>query len=167
MKKALSIILFLGMATTPMLSSNCFADEVTAKANSQVSATQTVKDKQQVIEPVLEANDIQEKTYFKEAMAEIEKIKLEYDNATFNITKYNILQDKIKKFSAEYKAFNELLKSNKDKSLSSKVQSIKLKLDFLNNLSESTMSKTDHACFIALLFISGLAIALPLLDYIV
>ena len=136
MKKVLSVVLCAGMITTPLLSSSCFADDVTAKVNSQTLATQTAEDKQeQVAEPVVESKDIQEvNPYLKEAMAEIEKIK--------NVTNRNILLTNFNAASSELTSLEKIVNTITDKAqkrdIENKIDAVKIKVVFLEKLLHET-----------------------------
>lgn len=136
MKKVLSVVLCAGMITTPLLSSSCFADDVTAKVNSQTLASQTAEDKQeQVAEPVVETDDIQEvNPYLKEAMAEIEKFK--------KVTDRNILLTNFNAASSELTSLEKIVNTITDKAqkrdIENKINAVKIKVVFFEKLLHET-----------------------------
>lgn len=141
MKKVLSVVLCAGMITTPLLSSSCFADDVTAKVNSQTLATQTAEDKQeQVAEPVVESKDTDE--YMKQAIKDTEDIHKAWEKAKNNTERQKIVQAETVNVDAQLNSYTNLLNKTTNKSqktiIEKRMSAINFKKDFLNQLSKNT-----------------------------
>lgn len=136
MKKVLSVVLCTGLLTTPLLSSSCFADDITAKVNSQSLATQNAENKQdQLTEPDIETNDIQEvNPYLKKAMAEIEKIK-EVTDRKILLTNFNAASSELTSLE---KIVNTITDKAQKRDIENKINAVKFKVVFLEKLLHET-----------------------------